>query len=158
MNFYNQILLYFNLKKANDPKREAWIEYAAFYIHPSNHPFSDSNLCLLALILLAIFVSPIFYILVVFAIYFRILAKFGDTVDSLCNRGFEAQELVNMIQNNHMQSMKEKFINDPYLINCMYKKRSLLYWTKHYNNLQAHKMIIDLMKQRNIQKHNRKLN
>ncbi|MBC7537810.1 MAG: hypothetical protein H7281_03255 [Bacteriovorax sp.] len=152
MNFYNKLLIYFNLKKRSAPDRENWIEYARFYFHPSKLLMNDSNIILLGLIIISI-IYPLIILLVFFAIYYRVLSKFGDIIETQYDKGFEAQQIVYMIQKNHIQSLKEKFILNPNLIDVYFKKKSLLWWAKYYNNLPAHKMIIDLMKEKNIQKY-----
>ncbi len=51
------------------------------------------------------------------------------------------------IQMNHLQSLTEIFEEDPELLTLNYKKKSLHYWCKHYNNTKAHALIIELTKQ-----------
>lgn len=151
MKIYDFILTFLKLKKPNTPKRDNWIEYADFAGESFLNPFSDSNLLLIALTLISFKFTYVF-MLVIFILYYRFLSTFGDAIDSFADRDFEAQQLVHMIQSNHMQSLKEKFIINPNLVDSTYRRKSLLYWAKHYNNLVAHKMIIELLKVRSSKK------
>lgn len=47
------------------------------------------------------------------------------------------------------QSLREKLEDHPEMLTVTYKKKSLLYWAKHHNNVEANSLIISLMKKKN---------
>ena len=57
-------------------------------------------------------------------------------------------KVVLCIQMNHLQTLTEIFEDDPELLTQNYKKKSLHYWCKHYNNTKAHALILELAKQK----------
>ena len=54
--------------------------------------------------------------------------------------------MVHLIQSNHLQSLKELLEHNPECAKNTYKNKSMLYWCKHYNNVQAHTMIVEFLK------------
>lgn len=151
MKVYDSFIIFFGLKKRNAPQRENWVEYAS--ANSKGHWLSDANLLLYFFIFIS-FYFPMFLTFVIFSIYYRTLSNFDAHFEANFHKTQEAQFLVHLIQVHHVQSLKEKFIFDPELIYTTHKKKSLLYWAKHYNNLEAHKMIIELMKEKTIQRKN----
>lgn len=47
------------------------------------------------------------------------------------------EQLILFIHMNHLQSLAEAIESNPELLYCDYKKKSLPYWCKHYNNTKA---------------------
>lgn len=144
---YDAILVLLGFRKKTVSHRENWIAYADFY---SAHPyrlFSDSNFFLLLMIGLA-FLMPIFLVMVFLCFYYRFLARFGKEIDHMVAKKYISYTLVNCIQLHHNQTLKEYLMAEPGLIDCQYKRKSLLHWAAHYKNYEAHKMLIALMKER----------
>ena len=56
------------------------------------------------------------------------------------------KEIVVHIRLNQTQSLIERLEENPEIIKSRFDKKSLLYWARHYKNLEAHKIIIEQMK------------
>lgn len=73
-------------------------------------------------------------------VYNSIESEFKDV-----NRD-KLRETVTFIRLKQMQSLKEKLEDNPEILYEPYKKKSLLYWARHHNNVEANSLIIELMK------------
>lgn len=149
MNLYQKILDFLRLKKRSAPNDKNWMEYFIFFLHPHLYVHVDENIILLALSTLTLF-SPKAIFIFIPAVFYRIYSN--SEYEIRRNKGGDAREVVNLIQHGHMQSLKEKIELDPDLLEATYKNKSLLYWSKYYNNYKAHKFIIDQIKMRNEKK------
>ncbi|MEA9357242.1 hypothetical protein SHI21_13540 [Bacteriovorax sp. PP10] len=56
------------------------------------------------------------------------------------------KEVIVHIRLRQTQSLIEKLEDNPEILNEKYQKKSLLYWAKHYKNIQANSIIIEQMK------------
>lgn len=56
------------------------------------------------------------------------------------------KEVVIHIRLKRIQSLKEMLEENPEILNEKYHQKSLLYWAKHHNNVQAHSLIISELK------------
>ena len=147
MNFYDQTLEYFNLKKRSAPNNENWVDYGVFLIFPLAYSFVENNkLNKMMIGTLAAFSMTewkYYFVLIAF-VWYRIYSNSEDS--NHFDKVTKAVELVTMIQLFHLQSLKEKLELDPTLATLNYKNKSLLYWSKYYENFRAHQMIIDHIK------------
>ncbi len=57
-----------------------------------------------------------------------------------------SSRLIYFIQSNHLESLKTELEFNPSYSKLLYKKKSLLFWCKHYKNVNAHTMIVEYMK------------
>lgn len=147
MLIYDSLLVLLGFKKKVVPAKENWIAYADFKTSHAYRLFSDSNFFLMLMIIMTFFFS--YFILAVFiCCYYRFLERFRREIDYKFAKDYISYSLVNCIQLGHNQTLKEHLMDDPAQIDCRYKKKSLLYWAAHYKNLEAHKLIIALMKER----------
>ncbi|MBC7712946.1 MAG: hypothetical protein H7177_06390 [Rhizobacter sp.] len=142
-------------KKRSAPSRENWIEYANFQKGLPYRLFSDSNFFLFFMIFMTYFIHA-FAFIVFLCCYYRFLYRFGREIDRHCDKDFNSQTMVYAIQRHHNQILKERLMEEPGLIDCVYKKKSLLYWSIHYKNIEAHRIIIQLIKERVLQRENNK--
>ena len=133
MNFYDAFLKLFGLKKRKGPARENWIEYADFSQGLPYRLYSDSNFFLVLMIVLSFFLK-VFIIAVVFCCYYRFFNRFGREIDRYVSKDHDSKTMVYAIQCRHNQTLKERLMEEPGLIDCVYQKRSLLSWAKHYQN------------------------
>lgn len=60
------------------------------------------------------------------------------------------KDVIVLIRLKQHQSLIEKLQDNPELLKSIYNKKSLLSWAKHHNNLEAHSIIINLMKKNNF--------
>ena len=56
------------------------------------------------------------------------------------------KETIVHIRLGQFQSLKEKIEDNPEILRKKIDDKSLLYWAKHYNNLQAHSLLIGELK------------
>lgn len=92
---------------------------------------------------IALFV-PVVWIFAFFYILFNTNIRIANR--ELSERPKELEQIVLFIQMNHLQSMTEAIETNPDLLYCTYKKNSLLYWCKYYNNTKALMVVIQLIK------------
>jgi hypothetical protein len=147
MMIYDAILVLLGLKKETTPTKENWIKYADFKSSHAYRLFSDSNFFLLLAIVMSM-LMPIFLFVVFICCYYRFLNRLGKEVDHHLARDYMPYTLVNCIQLKHNQTFKEYLMAEPALIDSVYKKKTLLHWSAHYKNYEAHKLILLLMKER----------
>lgn len=58
----------------------------------------------------------------------------------------DVRKIILYIQMNHLQSLTEELIIKPEISEKKYRNRTLLYWAKHYKNVEAHKIILRTIK------------
>lgn len=64
----------------------------------------------------------------------------------------KVKDVIVLIRLKQHQSLVEKLGENPELLKSIYRKKSLLSWAKYHNNLEAHSIIIGLIKKENSQK------
>jgi len=147
MHIYDAFLVLLGRKPKTESHKNLWITYADF---KTSHPyrlFSDSNFFLLGMIIISL-QSPLFWFVVFLCCYFRFLNRFGREINHREDKKYIEYSLVNFIQLHHNESLKKYLMAEPALIDSLYKRRSLLHWSIHYKNYEAHRMILALMKER----------
>jgi hypothetical protein len=78
---------------------------------------------------------PIIFVIV----YSRIEAELCDVNHA------DIYSIITLIQMKHSQELFDELARRPELLKRKYKNKSLLFWAKHYNNLEAHSIITKQM-------------
>lgn len=147
MYIYDAIISLLGLKKRNTPSRENWIEYADFSEGLPTRVFSDANFFILFMLILSVVFNSDCLLVAFFCVVYRVSKRIGREIDRDHEKEYKPQMLVNAIQLRHNQTLKEILKEEPALINSVYQKKSLLTWAIHYKNLEAHKLLLILMKE-----------
>ena len=148
MKYYYKLLDFLKIQRRSAPNERTLVYYLFFFFNPfAFFPTFESLIFVFGTIILSTFYTKALWLLLPMIIY-RIYTVLE--YDFKINKSDYARELVTLIQHNHLQSLKERFEIDPNLVDLKYKKQSLLYWAKYYNNHRANTMIIELLKARNL--------
>lgn len=87
---------------------------------------------------------PILFILSIPIVFLYVYEGIEKEFQNVSRETFK--EIIVYVRLKQNQSLKEKLEMNPEILKETYKKKSLLYWAKYYNNLQANSIIIKEMK------------
>ena len=152
MDPYQIVLNRFKLKRRSAPNSKNWHSYLIFFFFPMVYFAVDRSPAVLILTLISFITAAnenytptlALVALVMFRIYQSNENEFNEA------KGWDGNELAYFIRIKHHLSLKERLKNDPHLAYSTYQKRSLLYWCKHYNNLEAHKILLEHLQMRKV--------
>ena len=98
----------------------------------------------------AIVVGTFFFppLLILFPVYLLMITHQQLLLEHERDQPERIGQVILCIQMNHLQTLTEMFEDDPELLTQKYKKKSLHFWCKHYNNTKAHALILELTKQK----------
>lgn len=123
---------------------ENFFEYYTSFTTPVDPALKHSEASIMsALVLLSCFVPKVGFFLPIYVLWVtngRVSQQEQEQIP------LTLEQTILFIQMNHLQSLTEAIEQNPELLYMDYKKKSLLYWCKHYKNTKAHTVILQLMK------------
>lgn len=90
------------------------------------------------------FTFPVPFVLGVPLLFIKIYTTIENEFKNITRDNIK--DVIVLIRLKQNQSLVEKLEDHPEMLTALYKKRSLLYWAKHHNNVKANAIIIGLMK------------
>jgi hypothetical protein len=91
-------------------------------------------------------ITPVFPLVFVLAIPLVLVSIYHQIEEEYkAVTGYDVGKLVMQIQLGRTQSLSEALDERPEYLKQKYKKKSLIFWAKHYNNQKAHSIIAKKM-------------
>lgn len=84
--------------------------------------------------------------LIGFYLFFMMVNFWNLDLENYDHEKDYGSDLVYYIRSNQLQSLRELLEFDPSLSKIKYKRKSLTYWAKKYNNEKANSIILEFMK------------
>lgn len=119
------------------------LDYVMAFFVPLEYLMTSIKLEYFAVALGLTMISPS---LMIIAVFWALVKSYDYALDdSRKRKNNEIRQVVHLIQLNHLQSLKEMLERDPDLAKENYKKKSMNYWCKKYNNQEAHSLILNAL-------------
>ncbi len=94
------------------------------------------------------FIFPAYILIIIPVVFFHVY--YCNEIEYKIVTKADLEKVISLIRINHHQSLLEELTNQPEILNVKYKKKSLLYWAKHYRNPKANSIIIQLMSEQHL--------
>lgn len=91
---------------------------------------------------------PVFFWLAIPIIFFHVYGRIENNYRKVDKD--DMKKVIVLIRLRHSQLLEAELNEKPEVLKKKYKNKSLIYWAKHYNNVQAHSIIAKLTANRSF--------
>lgn len=143
MQAYERFIKGLGLEPLSAPNSANWPEYLVFLFTPQSYMVIDDSKIVIGSIILSLF-YPNAILILISVVFYKVYEKNEKEYFESYDRN--PSSLIYLIKMKQNQSLAEILKKEPKLALANHKTKSLLYWCKHYKNVEAHKLILQSMK------------
>ncbi len=143
MLIYERFIRGLGLEPRSAPNSANWLEYLVFLFTPHSYMVLEDSKIIIGAIVLSLF-YPNAILILIGVVFYKVYEK--NEKEYLESYDRNPSSLIYLIKMKKNQTLTEILQKEPKLALVNHKTKSLLYWCKHYKNIEAHKLILQSMK------------